>query len=297
VLAVLMGREGLPEGRGDLLKAGVPTYVFPESAARALAALNQHVEWAAQPPRAPQPLAVDRTRADAIIAGARRDGREKLDEVEALDLLDAYGVPVARARLVALESEAFDDRLVAAADAVGYPLAMKIVSPDISHKTDAGGVRLGIASGGAAREAWAAMRRTLADRASGARLTGVILQRMASGGRETIVGISRESGFGPLIMFGLGGIFVEALGDVVFRLAPVDVAESRAMLGAIRGAKVLGAIRGEPAVDRDALAEAVRRVAQLGADFPEIAELDANPLLARPDGVIALDARVRLTPA
>lgn len=315
VLAVLMGREGLPEGRGDLLAAGIPTYVFPESAARALAALNQHVEWAALPQRSPEPLPVDGARAKAIIAGARRDGRERLDEIEALDLLESYGVPVARARLVTIapaaegnaspsraapptaphESTAFDTRLAAAADEVGYPLAMKVVSPDIVHKTDAGGVHLGIASAAGAVEACAMMRHTLAGRAPGARITGVMLQRMVSGGRETIVGISREPGFGPLVMFGLGGVFVEVLGDVVFRLAPVDLAESHAMLGTLRGATMFGAIRGEPAVDRGALAEAVRRVAQLAADFPEIAELDANPLLARPDGVIALDARVRLS--
>lgn len=322
VIAVLMGREGLPEGRTDLLGVGVPTYVFPESAALALAALNQHVEWTAQPLRAPAPLPVDRERAAAIIAGARAAGRERLDEVEALDLLEAYGVNVAQARLVALDESAqtpgvggasanagpgngaqadpatspFDERLAAAAGEVGYPLAMKIVSPDVTHKTDAGGVRLGLATAPAVREAWTRMRETVRSRVPGARLTGVILQRMVGGGREMITGISRESGFGPLVMFGLGGIFVEALGDVVFRLAPVDAAEASGMLAAIRGAKILGAIRGEPAVHREALAEAVRRVAQLGADFPEIVELDANPLLARPDGAIALDARVRLAP-
>jgi len=299
VLAVLMGREGLPAGRADLLAAGIPTFVFPESAARALAALNQHVEWAARPPRAPARLLVDRDRAAAILARARAAGRERLDELEALDLLAAYGVAVAPARLVPLDgapADAFAERLLAAAGAVGYPLVMKVVSPTITHKTDAGGVRLGLASAADVAGAWAAMRATLAERAPDAAIAGVMLQRMVTGGRETIVGVSREHGFGPLLMFGLGGVFVEALGDVVFRLPPIDEAEAQDMLRGIRGAKVLDAIRGQPAADRAALVDALRRIGQLAADFPEIAELDANPVLARPDGAVALDARVRLAP-
>lgn len=289
VLAVLMGREGLPAGRADLLAAGIPTFVFPESAARALAALNQHVEWAARPPRAPASLPVDRDRAAAILLRARDTGRDRLDGLEALDLLEAYGIRVAEARLVQAPA-AFDD----AATAVGYPLVMKVVSPDIEHKTDVGGVRVGISSLAEARAAWAAMHATVRERAPGARVTGVMLQRMVTGGRETIVGVSREHGFGPLLMFGLGGVFVEALNDVVFRLPPIDEAEAYDMLGAIRGARVLDAIRGQSAADRAALADVLRRIGQLAADFPEIAELDANPVLAQADGAVALDARVRL---
>lgn len=289
VVAVLMGREGLPEGRADLLAAGIPTYVFPESAARALAALNQHVEWAAQPPRAPAPLPVDRDRAAAILSAAHADGRERLNEIEAMDLLAAYGIPVAAPRLVT-DAAVLD----AVAAQVGYPLVMKIVSPDVIHKTDVGGVRVGIANVAELHDAHATMLRSVATRVPGARITGVLLQPMVRGGRETIVGLSREPGFGPLVMFGLGGIFVEALGDVVFRLAPIDDVEARGMLRAIRGARLLDAARGQPAVDRAALADALRRLAQLGHDFPEVAELDANPLLAREHGVLALDARVRI---
>ncbi|MEA3247950.1 MAG: acetate--CoA ligase family protein [Gemmatimonadota bacterium] len=289
VLAVLMGRDGLPAGRADLLAAGIPTFVFPESAALALAALNQHVEWAARPPRAPSPLPVDRDRAAAILARARAEGRERLDELEALDLFESYGVRVARARLVRDPRE-LDD----AGAALGFPLVMKVVSPDIVHKSDVGGVRVGIASPNDARAAWAAMHDAVRERAPSARITGVMLQQMVTGGRETIVGVSREPGFGPLLMFGLGGLFVEALGDVVFRLPPIDEAEAHEMLRGIRGAKVLDAIRGQPAAHRAALADVLRRIGQLAADFGEIAELDANPVLALPDGAVALDARVRL---
>ncbi|MCC7195970.1 MAG: acetate--CoA ligase family protein [Gemmatimonadaceae bacterium] len=296
ILAVLMGREGLPAGRADLLAAGIPTFVFPESAALALAALNQHVEWAARPPRSPTPLPVDRKRAAAILDGARTAGRERLDELEALDLLDAYGIPVAPARLVPLDPPAFDARLTAATDAVGYPLVMKVVSPAITHKTDAGGVRVGIGSAAEAAEAWAKMKATVGERAPGATITGVLVQRMVSGGRETIVGVIREHGFGPLLMFGLGGVFVEALGDVVFRLPPIDEPEARDMLRGIRGAKILDAIRGQPAADKAALTDVLRRIGQLAADFPEIAELDANPVLAQATGAVALDARVRIAP-
>jgi acetyltransferase len=290
ILTVLMGRDGLAESRTELLDAGIPTYVFPESAARALAALNEHVEWASRPMRAPEPLPVDRDRVRRIIDGAYAAGRSRLDELEALDVLEAYGVPVARAQIVT------DDSLAAAAAGLRYPVVMKVVSPDVEHKTDAGGVAVGIASAADLVAAHGAMRARLAERAPNARITGFLVQEMVSGGRETIVGISHEPGFGPLVMFGLGGVLVEALRDVVFRLAPVDAVEAREMIGAIRGARMFGPLRGDPPVDRDALADAVRRIAQLAADFPEIAEADANPLLARPDGAIALDARIRLTP-
>jgi acyl-CoA synthetase (NDP forming) len=289
VLAVLMGREGLPEGRAALLDAGIPTFVFPESVAGALAALNRQVEWMAKPSPSPARLDVDSARAATILARAQADGRERLTGIEALDLLEAYGVPVAKARLVT-----DDSRLAAAAADVGFPLVMKIVSPDIEHKTDVGGVRVDLRSTDDVVGARAAMARSVAAGAPRARITGVLLQRMVTGGRELIAGISRDTGFGPLVMFGLGGVLVEALGDVVFRMAPIDATQAEEMLASIRGTKLLDGLRGDLPVNRDALGLALRRVAQLGDDFAEIAELDVNPLLAFPDRVVAVDARVRI---
>ena len=289
ILAVLMGREGLPAGRADLLEVGIPTYVFPESVARALSALNQHVERSAQAEASVRTLDVDRTRAAAILDGAARAGREHLTQAESLDLFEAYGVKTAPVRLV-------DDPagLTRVAAAIGYPIVMKIVSPDIVHKTDVGGVVTDLRGERELQIAYDTMMRAIGEQAPKARVTGVLLQHMEKGGRELIVGLTRDAGFGPLVMFGLGGVLVEALGDVVFRMAPIDDHQAHEMLNEIRGKKLLGELRGQPAVDRDALAEAIRRIAQLGHDFPQIEELDANPLLASADGVVAVDARVRI---
>ena len=289
VFAVLMGREGLPLGRAELRKAGIPAYIFPESAARALSAINRQVEWAARPAANPVPLDVDRAAATAILDGATRDGRESLTEVESLALLRTYGIAVAESRYVARQ-----DDLAAAGQALGYPLAMKLVSPDVSHKTDVGGVRLGISSEAQLQVEYDELIRNVRERAPGAKVNGVLIQQMVSGGRETIVGISRDPSFGSLVMFGLGGIFVEALQDVIFRMTPIDDAQALEMIAGIRGARVLGGMRGAPPVDHSALAAAVRRIAQLGADFPQILELDVNPLLAMEHGAIAVDARVLL---
>ncbi len=289
VFAVLMGREGLPLGRAELRKAGIPAYIFPESAARALSAINRQVEWAARPAANPGSLDVDRAAAEAILDGATRDGRERLTEFESLALLRTYGIPVVESQLVADE-----DDIIAAGKALGYPLAMKLVSPDVSHKTDVGGVRLGISSEAQLHEEYRELIRSVRERAPGAKVNGVLLQQMVSGGRETIVGISHDSSFGSLVMFGLGGIFVEAMQDVIFRMTPIDDAQALEMITGIRGARVLRGMRGAPPVDHAALAAAVRRIAQLGADFPQIAELDVNPLLAMAQGVIAVDARVVL---
>ncbi|MBI3568025.1 MAG: acetate--CoA ligase family protein [Gemmatimonadetes bacterium] len=289
MLAVLMGLEGLPQGRAELHEAGMPAYIFPESAARALNALNRWREWAAREPARIVPRAVDRDRAAKILGTARHEKREQLWQVEAIELLRAYGIPVAETRFVAGPTE-----LAADGAAVGYPLAMKLASPDITHKTDVGGVRLGIADEAALLAAYGEMMTLVKAKAPKARIDGVVLQKMVSGGRETIAGIARDAAFGAQLMFGLGGVFVEALSDVVFRIAPVDAAQAMDMLTGIRGAKVLDGVRGAPPVAKDQIAEVIVRLGQLAMEHPEIAELDINPLLAFEHGVMAVDARVRI---
>jgi acetyltransferase len=290
VIAVLMGREGLPQGRAELYDARIPAYIFPESAARAIATLTRHVEWAARPAPQRVPLTdVDAKCAKAIVASATADGREQLTQTEALALLEAYRIPVAKPCLATTIDEA-----VAAAAAAGYPVVLKVASADIIHKTDVGGVRVGIASENELRRAYREMLASVATAAPAARIDGVIVQRMMSGVCETIVGVTRDSSFGPMVMFGLGGIFVEALRDVVFRLAPVDGDEAMRMVTGLRGAKFFDGMRGAPPVDRDALVSVIRRLGQLAVDCPEIVELDVNPLLALEHGAVALDARARL---
>jgi acetyltransferase len=289
VLAVLMGRNGLPQGKAELHEAGIPAYLFPESAARALGAMCRHRAWAERSVDEPAPLAVDRARAAAIVERAVSEQRTKLSELESLAMLDAYGIPTAAASLAHDADEA-----ALAATALGFPVALKIVSPNVSHKSDVGGVRLGIATADAAGAAFTAMVESVRAHAPGARIDGVVVQRMVKGGRETIAGVTRDRLFGPLVMFGLGGIYVEALRDVVFRLAPLGARDADEMVHGIRAARILEGMRGEPRADTHALAEAVRRVAQLAVDFPAIAEMDVNPLLAFEEGVLALDARFRL---
>jgi acyl-CoA synthetase (NDP forming) len=289
VLAVLMGREGLEEGKAELHRAGIPAYIFPESAARALGAMRRLREWRARPAAAVKALSVDRERAGRVLAQARADGRHRLSELEVLGVLTAYGIPTAPARL----ADDPDSAARAAAE-VGFPVVLKIVSPEIMHKTEAGGVRTGIATPVEVKTAYVEMVDSVARAAPQATLEGVLVQRMVPGGRETIVGVSRDPLFGPLVMFGLGGIYVEALRDVVFRIAPIGPLETHDMLKGIRGVAILEGVRGAPPVDFAALGEVLQRVAQLATDFEEIVELDINPLLAFPQGATAVDARILL---
>jgi len=292
LLAVLMGREGLPQGKRELQEAGVPAYIFPESAARALGALVRHGERAARPPRdvpSAAALGVDATRVRAIVDAARARGERKLPEVDALAVVEAYGVPTVGARVARSAEEAAE-----LADALGGPVVLKVVSPQVIHKTDVGGVRLGVVGGAAARGAFEGVVASVRGALPGAQVEGVLVQRQVAAGRELIAGITRQPGFGAMVMVGLGGLLVEVLGDVSFRLAPIDAQEAADMLASLRGARLLDALRGMPAVDRSRVADVLVRVARLGADFPEIEELDVNPLLLGASGPVAVDARVLL---
>ncbi len=287
MLAVLMGLEGLPQGRSELHEAGIPAYIFPESAARALSALNRQNEWEGRVAARATPRDVDRDGAAAILSSARAAGRAQLTQEESIALLRAYGVPVADVRHVAEGAD-----LAAAAGTIGYPLVMKLSSADITHKTDVGGVQVGITNADALLRAHALMIDRVRQAAPTARIDGVVLQRLVAGGQETIVGITRDARFGALLMFGLGGVLVEALQDVIFRVAPVDDVQALDMVRGIRGARVLKGVRGSPAASEPALVDALCRIGQLAADFPGIMELDVNPLLAFDDRVVAVDARV-----
>jgi len=287
VLAVLMGSEGLPQGRAELHKAGIPAYVFPESAARGLAALRRQREWTARPLTSPHVVEVDHARARRALAGAGGGAAGKLGELEALELLAAYGVPVAEAVLAG-----GPDAAARAAAALGFPVVLKAVAPDLLHKTDVGGVRVGLTTPLEVATAAAEMIDAVTRALPHAHLSGLLVQRMVTGGRELIVGMSRDPAFGPLLMFGLGGIYVEALRDVVFRVAPIQPLDAHDMVRSIRGVALLDGIRGAPAVDLAALTDVLLRVSQLTIDHPEITELDVNPLLAFSNGVTAVDARV-----
>jgi acetate---CoA ligase (ADP-forming) len=293
VLAVLMGREGLPQGLAELQRAGIPGYRFPESAARALGAMYRYRLWLDRPPGEIETEPVDAERVAAIVRTAREENRDKLTEIEAMEVLEAYRIPVAPFRMTRSAAEAIE-----AAREMGFPVVAKVVSEAIVHKSDVGGVIVGIESEEELRQAYARMYTTVPERAgiSPESVDGVLVQKMMSGGKETIIGLTGDPGFGKLLMFGLGGIYVEALHDVVFRVHPVTDLDAAEMVRAIRGAKLLDGIRGEPASDRAAIERVIRRISQLATDHPEIAELDINPWLAFEDGGVAVDGRISIAP-
>jgi acetate---CoA ligase (ADP-forming) len=290
VLAVLLGRQGVAAGMRNLLRAGTPGYIFPESAARALAAMNRYRKWRERPEGAVLRFPADAARVDRIVAGAATDRRDKLTEAEALEVLGAYGIPTVPWRCVASEDEA-----AAAARDIGLPVVLKVVSRAIVHKSDVGGVVVGLGSEKEVREGYRRMLQRVKERA-GVAPEAVLVQQMIPGGRETIVGSTRDERAGPLIMFGLGGVAVEVLRDVVFRVHPLTDVDAREMVRAIRGFPLLEGVRGEPAVDVVALEEVLQRVSQLVGEHEAILEMDVNPLVALPDRVLALDARFRIAP-
>jgi acetyl coenzyme A synthetase (ADP forming)-like protein len=291
VLAVLMGREGLPEGRADLREAGIPAYIFPESAARALAIMARQREWAARPAQLPELLPVDHDRSARLMQEARASGRRLLTGEAPLALLRSYGIPSVSGR-VARDAAA----AVAIAGEVGYPVALKIASEQIAHKSDIGGVRIGLERADDVRQAFDEILRNASQVVDRDAIDGILVQRMAGPGRELIVGLARDPSFGPLIMFGLGGVLAEALQDVVFRLAPLTRWDAAEMCRSIRGSSLLQAFRGAPPVDFRALEDVLLRVSQLACAFPEIEEFDLNPLLVSEAGAVAVDARIVLSP-
>jgi acyl-CoA synthetase (NDP forming) len=289
VLAVLMGRQGLPQGKAELHAVGIPAYIFPESAARALGAMCRYREWRERPTPSPESLDVNLAAARAILATARAQSRPRLDEVEALALLEAYGIRTPPSVLAREEQEA-----VAAGEKLGFPVVMKIMAPAIVHKTDVGGVQVGIGNALEARDAWREILGNARRAQPEAAVTGVLVQRMVRGGREFIAGMTRDPSVGPMVMFGVGGTLVEVLGDVVFRLAPIQRLDAQDMIRGIRSSKLLMGVRGQPPADQTALEDVLLRLSRLTLDFPEIAELDLNPLLAFAEGAMAVDARVLL---
>ena len=292
--ACLFGLTDLSREVGDLEAHGIPTFTFPEEAVQGLGSLARYRAWAHRRRTEVRRFPVDRAAVRRALRRARAGGSLVLPEYAARDLLGAYGLRFPDTRRVR-----HVDGALAAAREVGYPVVLKVASPDISHKTDVGGVALGIEDDAALRAAWARMGATLARTAPRARIEGFEVEAQVRGGREVLLGVQRDPGFGPIVVFGMGGIYVEVLRDVTFRLAPVRPLSARHMIESVRGFPVLQGVRGEPPGDLNALAEAIERVSQLALDLPEVVELDVNPMIVRRegDGVVAVDARIVLAPS
>jgi len=229
---------------------------------------------------------------ETVIAQARAEGRTLLNEVEAKSLLKDAGVSVATTTLATSREEA-----QAQAESAGYPVVLKVVSPDIAHKSDVGGVKLNLkdndAVGAAYDEIIANSQKAVID----ARIAGVAVQHMAPQGTEVIVGMTTDPQFGPVMMFGLGGIMVEVLKDVSFRLVPLAERDADQMIGEIKGRPVLEGVRGQPASDLKALRNTILKVSEFVEKHPEVRELDLNPVFAYPDGALAVDARIVISEA
>jgi acetyltransferase len=289
VATTLMGGKSVGAGQEILAEAGIPQYFDPARAVGSLDALTEYRNISEREFQDPDTFDVDRERAREILESASRRETNRLG-VEAMELLDAYGIPTPQGAVVDSPGDA-----AAIAEEIGENVVMKIVSPDILHKSDIGGVEVGVPP-----EEVPDTYEDLIVRArnyqSDATILGVQVQEMADldSGTETILGMNRDPQFGPLLLFGLGGIFVEVLEDTTVRVAPVSEPEASAMLDDIESAPLLRGARGRDPVDEDDLVETVQRLSQLVTDFPAIVELDINPLVATPDGVTAVDLQLTL---
>jgi acetyltransferase len=294
ILCSFMGIVDVSAGVRYLQEQGYPVYRFPENAAKSFGALYRYSRWLNRQKLAPYRFHHDSAKAGAIIEDCLREGRTAIGELEGARILECYGFNVLPTRLAKDAAEAAD-----LAEGVGFPVVMKIASPQILHKSDAGGVALDIASREAARTAFERIVANARAYEPEAEIQGVVVVKMAPAGQEVILGMSRYPDFGPLLMFGYGGIFVEVFKDVTFRLAPVGRNEARRMLTAVRAIKLLKGFRGTPAADIEAIQQSLVRLSDLVMQHPEIAELDINPLLAYPEGegTTVADCRMILKPS
>ena len=292
LLACFMGESRMAAAIAHLAAHGIPNYPFPSRAAIVFRAMADYQAVRGRPLPHYTTFDVDRAATRAVLDKVRAEGRVTVGDAEARAILEAYGLPIPRSELAETAGEA-----ATSARQIGYPVVLKIASPDILHKTDVGGVKVGLRDGQEVRDAFELMTYRAQRYLPEARLWGCLVQQMAPpGGMEVLIGMKRDPQFGPLVTFGLGGIYVEALKDVTFRIAPFSLREATAMLAEIRASALLDGIRGQPPADKDALVEALLRVGQLAQDFPEIVELDINPLVVYPrgEGVLAIDMRLIL---
>jgi acetyltransferase len=292
ILACFMGAETVEPGIQVLNRYQVPSYPVPERAVAAMAAMMSHRLWRERPELAVETFAGDRDRVRAALQRARQDGRLAMGDAEAWQILEAYGIPTPRTFLARTADEAVD-----LAKRIGFPVAIKIASPDILHKTDVGGVTLNVGNPDDVRAAFELTIYRASRYVPEAEIWGCLVQEMVLGGREIIVGMNRDPHFGPVLMFGLGGIYVEALRDVAFRVVPLDRRDAREMISEIRTYHLLRGVRGDQASDLDAVVDALLRLAQLVEDFPEIVEFDVNPLtvFGEGQGLVGIDMRLVLT--
>ncbi len=291
ILASLMGLDEGITNRQILADGGVPYYTYAEGAVRALKAMLRFSEWASNDPGEAAKFEASGEKAAEILDRAVREKRDSLLEEEGQQILQAYGLPLPKSKLAKNAAEAAE-----AAKIIGFPVVMKIVSPQITHKSDAGGVRINLSDEAEVEAAFAEIAANARKYDAKADINGCLVVEMVRGGKEIIIGCKQEPGMGPMLMLGMGGIYVEILKDVTFRLAPVTAQEARGMIDSIKTKKLLEGVRGEKPSDLDGLAECIQRVSQMVTENERIRELDMNPVLVmeKGKGCRILDVRMGL---
>ena len=289
ILASFLGGLKIAEAARLLRRGGVPQYDSPESAVTTLRVMCDYVAWRNRPKRVVKLFPVNRRKVEQIIERHLRRGVREIAEMESKEILEAYGFVTPKGMIATSAEQA-----AGIADQLGYPVVMKIWSPDIIHKSDVGGVKVALNSPQQVMDAFDLMIYRIPKKMPGADIHGVLVQEMCKGGMEVILGMNRDPHFGPLLMFGMGGVTVEVLKDVAFYLAPITAEEARDMLTRTKAYQLLEGVRGQEGVDIAAIAEGIQRLSQLVTAFSEIREMDINPFVVGPEGTtpVAVDARI-----
>ncbi len=292
IFTSFMGEKDVFAGIDILQRNRIPHYTLPETMAKAFATAYRFNKRRAQPLSMFEPFKdVDQKKAQALLESAKQAGKTYLAEYEASEVLAAYGLPVVKSKIATTAQEA--QKL---ASEVGFPLVMKVMSADVVHKSDVGGVVLNVHSAQEAAQAFETITKNVKKHQPQAKIDGILLRQMIPDGEEVILGVKRDVSFGPVVMFGLGGIFVEVVKDIAFKVAPVTSSEAEDMVREIKGSPLLFGMRNRPERDVKALEESIRRLSQLAYECPQIQELDINPMivLEKDKGCFIADARIIL---
>ncbi len=292
VIACFMGGRGVKSGIDMLLHDRIPCYDIPEGAVATLKVMMNYAQWISKEEEEIQKFDVDKKAVEVIFEKCKKEQRLELGESEARKILEAYNIRVPQAITAKNVQEA--KKFTAK---IGYPVVLKIDSPDILHKTDIGGIKVGINSDSELEDGFNDIIKSVSEKRPEAKIRGISIQEMIMDKKETIIGINKDPQFGPMIMFGLGGIYVEILKDVSFRIAPITRSDAFEMIDEIKTIKLLKGARGEAPSDIESIVEIILKISQLVTDFPEIMEMDINPLFVKSKGLgaIAGDVRIRIS--
>ena len=291
ILACFLGAKKVAEGVKILREGKIPQYDATDSAVAAIKVMANYVRWRSRPKRVVKLFPVNRRKVEGIIERHQRQKIKDIGETESKEILEAYGFVTPKGSIATSAEQAAN-----IAKQLGFPVVLKIWSPDILHKSDVGGVRIGLENEQEVKDAFDLMMYRIPKKRPEANILGVLVQEMCKSGKEVILGMNRDPHFGPLMMFGMGGIMVEVLKDVSFYLAPLTAEEAKQMLINTKTYQMLRGVRGEEGVDIEAIAEGLQRLSQLVTEFPQIQEMDINPYIVGPEGTtpIAVDARMSI---